>query len=769
MLRMTFSFCKQFIFIVTSSFKFNTMKIFKLIFILLISAHGYSQFGFEYNDSIIVKRNGDTLIHPWVGGLNHAQFSEIDYNFDGYMDLFVFDRSSFQIRIFLNEEASDGSRYYKYLHNTRASFPEDVRYRAMMIDYNGDGKNDLWTYGIGGIKVYRNIGNVTDGLQWELATNLIRTDYLGFNSNLYVSSIDIPAYVDVDGDGDIDVLTYHIGGQRIEYHKNLSMETYGHADSLIFELKNECWGQFSEGQFSNTITLNSTVGPCGGGSSITDPEKTLRHSGSTILALDLTDNGVMDLVLGDVEASNLTMLINGGTAPNQNSSMVSYDPNFPSNTTPVDLEVFPASFYLDIDHDGVKDLVVSSNASGGSENLNGIWFYKNLGTNTLPNFSYVKNDLFQGEMIENGKGSIPLLVDVNNDGLKDIILASTFRYKSPLDKVSKIQYFQNTGTATQPEFTFVSDDWLGLSSEGFGLRMAPTFGDLNDNGLPDMILGASNGAVHYFEKTGNGANDYTLTQTNMLDVEGNPISVQNDAAPELFDLDNDGLLDLIIGQRFGGIHYYKNVGTETNPAFELITNQLGAVDVGTQQNPQGYAIPRFVRSNDTTHLFVGARSGTIFYYQDIDDNLADGDEFELFSDNYAGIKTGTLSAPFITQIRGNDSFDLFVGGDLGGLWNYTADPASEPSDVSVNELGLTDFQWTVYPNPSETGEFKVKVEGNDSYKMEITDLLGRKVYTKASFWNNTIVDLKNQKNGVYLMRLVSKDNRTIAVKRVIIK
>ena len=746
----------------------KTLLLFSLLYVVIAISCVYGQFGFEYNDSIVVRRNGETLLYPWVGGLNHAQFSEIDYNFDGHMDLFVFDRSRNQIRVFLNKEANDGSRYYEYLHDSESFFPEGIRSRAMMIDYNGDGKNDLWSHGIGGIKVHKNIGNASDGLKWELVTNLIRTDYLGYNSNLYVSSIDIPAYVDVDGDGDIDVLTYHIGGQRMEYHKNLSMETYGHADSLIFELKNECWGQFTEGQFSNTITLNSTDGPCGGGSSVTDPERYLRHSGSTVLALDLTDNGVMDLVLGDVEASNLTMLINGGTEPNQNSSMVSYDPNFPSNTTPVDLEIFPASFFLDVDHDGIKDLVVSTNANGGSENLNGIWFYKNLGTNTLPNFTYVKKDLFQGEMIDNGKGSIPLLVDINNDGLKDLIIGSTYRYHSPLDKISKIQYFQNTGTASSPEFTFVSDDWLGLSTKGYGLRISPTFGDLNGDSLSDMIIGTTDGAVHYFEKTGNGANDFTLLENNMLDTEGNPISVTNDASPELFDLDNDGLLDLIIGQRFGGLLYYKNIGTATNPSFELITNNLGAVNVGTPQNPQGLAIPRFVRTNDTTHLFVGARAGTIYYYQNIDGNIEDGDTFDLFSDEYAGINTGFLSAPFISQIRDDNSFDLFVGTDLGGIWNYTADPASEPSDVSVDEVKLSDFEWKVYPNPSETGVFKVKIEDKNTYKLEVTDLLGRKVYTKAAFWDNTIVDLKNQKSGIYLMRLVTKDNQTIAVKRVLI-
>lgn len=750
------------------------MKMKKYLLILFVFSlfffknHVFGQFGFQYNDTIVVKKNGIPILFPWVGGLNHAQFSEIDYNFDGRMDLFVFDRSTNQIRIFLNKVSSDGSNYYEYVYDSRASFPEDVRYRAIMIDYNGDGKNDLWTYGVGGIKVYRNTGNNTDGLQWEVATNVIRTDYLGSSSNLYVSSIDIPAYVDVDGDGDVDVLAYHIGGQSIEYHKNLSIETYGHADSLIFELKNQCWGQFSEGQFSNTVTLNSTDGHCGSGA-VSDPEKRLRHSGSTILALDLTGDEVMDLVLGDVEARNLTMLINGGAEPNQNSMMISYDPNFPSNTTPVDLEVFPASFFLDIDHDGVKDLVVSSNASGGSENLNGIWYYKNLGTNSMPNFSFVKNNLFQGEMIENGKGSIPLFVDVNNDGLKDLILGSTFRHKSPFDKISKIQYFKNTGTATLPEFTFVSDDWLGLSTEGFGLRMSPTFGDLNGDGLPDMILGTTNGAVHYFEKIGEGANDFTLLQTNMLDIEGNLISVQNDASPELFDLDNDGLLDLIIGQRFGGVSYYKNIGTVSTPAFELVTDNLGAVDVSTQQNPNAYTIPRFVRVNDTTHLFVGSSDGTISYYKDIDGNIADGETFELFSNEYAGINTGALSAPFITQLRDDSSYNLFVGGDLGGLWSYIADPNSEDSDVSINEVEWSDFHWVVYPNPSETGVFKVKVADVNGYKLEITDLLGRKVYTKTTFWKNTLVDLKNQKSGVYLMQLIASDNHKVAVKRVIVK
>jgi hypothetical protein len=51
--------------------------------------------------------------------------------------------------------------------------------------------------------------------------------------------------------------------------------------------------------------------------------------------------------------------MNGGTAPNQNSAMVSVDYSFPSNSTPVDLQINPAGYHVDIDNDGQRDLLVA--------------------------------------------------------------------------------------------------------------------------------------------------------------------------------------------------------------------------------------------------------------------------------------------------------------------------------------------------------------------------------------------------------------------------
>ncbi len=118
--------------------------------LFLLVGNSLSQFGFVYNDSIVVKFGGDTIEMAWVGGFNHAQFSSFDFDFDGEEDLFIFDRSANQIRVFLRRFDDQGVPFYKYEHNARTRFPSDARYRAALVDYNGDGKPDLFTYGIGG-------------------------------------------------------------------------------------------------------------------------------------------------------------------------------------------------------------------------------------------------------------------------------------------------------------------------------------------------------------------------------------------------------------------------------------------------------------------------------------------------------------------------------------------------------------------------------------------------------------------------------------------
>ena len=142
--------------------------------------------------------NNEPLSMPWAGGLNYPQFSSIDYDFDGDLDLLVFDRSSNQIKVF-EHKIIDGEHFYDYDNNGDQWFPEELRYRLFAIDYDGDGRKDLFAYGIGGLKVFRNTGDFTNGLSWEVAKEILYSDNWGTSLSLYVSSSDIPAIVDVDG------------------------------------------------------------------------------------------------------------------------------------------------------------------------------------------------------------------------------------------------------------------------------------------------------------------------------------------------------------------------------------------------------------------------------------------------------------------------------------------------------------------------------------------------------------------------------------------
>lgn len=752
------------------------MKIkYSIAFCLSILTHSFwAQFDFDFNDSIPVKIGTNDLSLAWAGGLNYVQISDIDIDFDGDLDLFLFDRSKDNIRVL--EQYDDGTKKYRSLKNAQNHFPSDLKNRVALLDYNLDGKNDIFAYGIGGVKVYKNTGNAFTGLTWELVTDLIYSDYDGDFSNLYVSSADIPAYIDVDFDNDIDILTFNVAGDHLEYHQNQSQELFGHSDSLIFILKNRCWGKFTEDAITGDITLNAQDGSCTSGN-VPNPQlrpndyvlksetELTRHAGSTILGIDYDNSGVYDLVIGDVSFNNLYLLMNDGTAPNTHSAMISLDANFPSNTTPSNVSIFPAAFFVDVDFDQIKDLVVCPNAKTISENENSIQFYKNLGSNALPNFSFRTKSYFQEEMIEVGTGSIPVFVDQNGDDKQDLIIGNYYRYKDLLDKESVNYNFRNTGTTTAPIFTFVESDYLNLSLESYGLRTVPAFSDIDSDGDQDLFYGLENGTLIFRENTA-GANNpmlFDTPQSNYTDNLGNVISVQNYAFPQLFDLNEDNLLDLIIGKKTGELVYYQNIGSASNPLFELKNDTLGGIDLATL-TPDGFAAPHFFSYQDTIRLLLGSYDGKLHFYDDVEGNLNAGSSFHLISDNYKGIDVEGFSSCFVNDIDNDGNLDLFVGGDLGGIFHLEH---SDNSTLSINAIKKESTFFEVFPNPA-TNEIVIKTKNEfEKVSLEIRTSLGGLI-SKTELLPNQKLDVSFLKSGSYLLVLKSKNGEFQECKKLII-
>ena len=129
-----------------------------------------------------------------------------------------------------------------------------------------------------------------------------------------------------------------------------------------------------------------------------------------------------------------------------------------------------------------------------------------------------------------------------------------------------LHYYENTGSRSQPGFTERTGAANPLDGIEVDYNSAPTFADLDNDGDLDLVVGEWYGALHYYENTG------TRSQPNFTERTGaaNPldgIDVDYASAPVFADLDRDGDLDLILGEREGHLYYYENTGTRTEASF----------------------------------------------------------------------------------------------------------------------------------------------------------------------------------------------------------
>ncbi|MEB2775753.1 T9SS type A sorting domain-containing protein [Algoriphagus sp. D3-2-R+10] len=662
------------------------------IFIFLISSIQLkAQEIFRIDQHPEVEIDGVILSSPFTGGINSAQIQTLDLTGDGIEEWVTWDINSRQLLIF----EKDGDNFI-HLPELGYLFPADINGFLVLVDFDEDGKKDLFTSTALGIRAYRNT-SAGNNISWEVAQNFLRLDGSG---NIQTNNLDTPLIQDLDGDGDLDLVIFNFaGGDYMEFYKNTSIERKGTADVDGFAFGVDHWGNFEfcgcgEISFGKTCEgqdLNSRKEPY-------DGNRILHAGGHSILYKDFDGDGIEDLVLGRDECSVLYFLPNSGSSTNP--VFTSY-----TNTLPGygDFPEFPIFHVGQLFGD---DLVVSLNTSENSFNF-GIDFAHSIVK--IDNQGNADYEFLQDQMIDLGENARPIFL--GNKSLGELLVTSNFHSEEGLAKSRLTSFTMANGKLTQQA---VEND--KLSSLNLFDAQYISFRDKigNTNLLASGIVYQNNIPTQLI---------YDL-----LEEASDPISIagyspQRGDYLQFFNYQQEDYM--LVAAQNGSLDLYTfDFGNFTASLVE--SDFLGFVD-----NPATRNLSVAVENSSSPNLYAIDQNGVILKIIDF---------MNLGSRTEVLVQIGEESMP--TQLGRNtwitlvdspfgDSPDLLLGTRAGGLIYLTA---TDSADIPAGE-----YQYKVYPNPAE-GPIKVIV--NAPAKAQLINSLGQVLLSEIDVPANQVVEIQ---------------------------
>lgn len=688
-----------------------------------------------------VSVNSKTLPLAWAGGFNNPQPCLADLNGDGIKDLAVYDRIGRygSVKTFLNESSIAGNPKYVYHPEYQVNFPDVFDYMKME-DYNRDGVPDLFHKGMGGVSVYRGYYKGSGANKMLAFTFYRELRYFLKGSglvNCYVAPIDLPSIIDIDGDQDLDVITYDINGTRLSFYRNCEKEDGLPADSMRMCYMDECWGKSFQ-NYERSLWLGVGCLETGVTCKMTGNEKTT-HAGNTVCMLDYDGDGDYDMLNGNISFSDIQYLRNGkANSLPARDSFVWQDTMWGSqNGKTLYMPYMPAAYWLDIDNDGKKDLVFTPRMDG-TENYRCMAYYRNKGTNASPDFSYVMDTLMVGEMIDMGEGSTPVVYDYNKDGKPDIFISSDGFYQTSNGKLrARIRYYENTSSGSTTSFKLSDDDFMGYwANNTTGVRMA--FGDLDGDGADDLLMGKNDGTISYYRNSATSTAQPVYNLALTINDQYGTMDVGDFATPFIYDVDNDGKKDIVSGSQLGKMYYFRNVGGSPIPMFLRMTDTLGGVKIEEDGVPYTYTTPYIGKMDNTgkEYLVVGTYGGTIYRYSGIGGGKTTG--YKRVDSIYSYINVRERATPFIADIDGDTRYEMIVGSKAGGVVAF-----KQYFNVGVDNITSGNGNITVYPNPANT---KLTITWEKGYasqglKLSLVSVTGQTLLSKEIVPDATETDL----------------------------
>ncbi len=609
-----------------------------------------------YSQSLILQReidtisfivNNDTINSPFAGGFYKVKPTLADIDGDRDLDLFLGDALG-TIYFFQNTGSIAQPKYSLVTEHFAGislvpPLPEPA---PAFADIDGDTDLDLFIGWLDGtIKFYRNTGTAQSSA-FSLETETFALIDAG--------DLATPAFGDIDKDNDLDLFLGRKDG-RVDFYENK-----GDARNPNFQKATIFAAPIDVGDYS------------------------------TPALADFDNDGDLDLFLGGGpiftgENGKIAYYKNIGTATQ--ASFILED----SKLSSINVGARSAPVLADIDNDNDVDLLVG-------EEQTGIHFYRNTNAPINPPFNPAVKHYVS---LAFGSSSKPTFVDIDHDGDWDLFVGGLY---------GNINFFRNIGTSTRPIFKFETDNLLSGASI---IYSAPSFADIEGDGDDDLFVGTTDGNIQFFRNTGTPtALTFVLETANF-----NNIDVDRWSVPTFADIDADGDLDLLVAEWSGNIHYYRNMGSATNPNFFLITDNYFSVEA-----TGGFGAPAFV-DIDNDHdldLLLGNQHGKINFYRNT--GTAQQANFQLESDHFASITVKTHNSPAPVDIDNDGDLDLFIGDALGSLYFYRMEgstnqpPAfpvlSSPAQNAFINDATPAFSFNV-PSDADGDQLHFKVEIDD--------------------------------------------------------
>jgi hypothetical protein len=272
--------------------------------------------------------------------------------------------------------------------------------------------------------------------------------------------------------------------------------------------------------------------------------------------------------------------------------------------------------------------------------------------------------------IDVGSRSAPELADLDGDGDLDLIMGNSAGFLNYFENLDGgLHYLEGHDVFVGAVFKSNGSMFPGISFPG---RMDPAMGDVDFDGLLDLLVGTQAGEVYYYRNQGTASVPSWAPEIALPNVNASSGS----ASVDLEDIDDNGYPDIIMGEANGTLHYFENqLGS-----FTEVMVGLEWTDVGDN------SAPCFADMDDDGDfdITVGNNLGLVKYFRNDTTNWTEDNSIYEFIDFPAD------TTPALMDLNLDHIPDLILGENNGKLHFYqNIGDATQPRWLFYNSQGTS--------------------------------------------------------------------------------